>query len=395
MPGNNIDPNTPACGSEHDSVFCCSGQIDEVFLIGIHSSQQSWEWSEPGANCAYRNWAPSQGSGKNTCAGLRGDKYWHETACETRRPYVCSYSDVTKRTENEPGRVSLWYETTTPTVDFRRLRRRRLRRDLAELKNELKNEFWGLSTWNVSTEVRNGRNTSRGCGWLQMTHVQPTANVNLFTPLATNNGTAQSSTSLYMYTDRNGWLLSSKILADLTVDPGPGVIFASSYRHSSAVLDYCDGVSLSNANDPNDAAIVTLSYKSESLDNATGYDPDKPGIYACAGPGIPQSPVPLDESISFEIQSKSWRSNHTSWNEANRICKQSGSRMCTLAELCPSHSPGHRSEAAFRHPTKDDAWVPFADAVDNWVQLGKSSHASHVPHTSRNLFCWHEQAVHR
>ena len=495
--GNNIDPNMPACGPNHDSVFCCSGQkIDQgdVFLIGIHSSQQSWEWSEPGANCAYRNWAPSQGSGKNTCAGLRDDNYWHETACEIRQPYVCSYSDITKRTENEPGRVNLWYETTTPTVDSQRLRRRRLRRDLAStsahpvvtewsdhnnptwnmakrdctskglrmctlaelcphhnpsgrsdprvvhgtkpetwvpysdhvdnwvqlgkdsgdrmcrthqeahggnkpcrgqnvdpdspvpcgnnptlwccLEDKVKNEFWGLSTWNVSTEVRNGRNTSRGCGWLQMTHVQPTTNVNLFTSLGTNNGTGQSSASLYMYTDRNGWLLSSKILDDLTVDPGPGVIFASSYRHSSSVLDYCDGVLLSNANDPNDAAIVTLSYKSEPLDNIIGYDPDKPGIYACAGPGIPQSPIPLDKSISFEIQSKSWRSNHTSWNEANHICMQSGSRMCTLAELCPSHNPGGRSEAAFRHPTKDYAWVPYADAdaVDNWVQLGKGSH---------------------
>ena len=63
----------------------------------------------------------------------------------------------------------------------------------------------------------------------------------------------------------------------------------------------------------------------------------------------------------------------TTWNEAKRICLADGSRLCTMAELCPAHTPGGRSEAVLRHLTKDDAWVPYADVVDNWVQLGKAS----------------------
>ena len=44
-----------------------------------------------------------------------------------------------------------------------------------------------------------------------------------------------------------------------------------------------------------------------------------------------------------------------------------------MAELCPWHNSAGVSEAVFRHLTKDDAWVPYADVVDNWVQLGKGS----------------------
>ena len=63
-----------------------------------------------------------------------------------------------------------------------------------------------------------------------------------------------------MYTDVNGWVLSNRVLADLSADPGPGVVFASNYRGNVA-LDYCDGARL----DADSGATVTVSYKMEPL----------------------------------------------------------------------------------------------------------------------------------
>jgi hypothetical protein len=97
-----------------------------------------------------------------------------------------------------------------------------------------------------------------GCGWINL------ANVSLRL-----NGTVNVAPS-FLFTDGNGWILSNQILNDLKVDPGPNIVFASSYYGGNSVgmFDYCDGFRISSR--LKDEEKVMISYKSEPLlDNKT------------------------------------------------------------------------------------------------------------------------------
>jgi hypothetical protein len=103
-----------------------------------------------------------------------------------------------------------------------------------------------------------------GCGWA------PLKNVSFHI-----NGPINVIPS-YIYTDINGWILTNQILKDMTVDPGPNVVFASSYYGGSGtnvvgLFDYCDGFRISSNPNDNQYSIsseekILVSYKSEPLD---------------------------------------------------------------------------------------------------------------------------------
>ena len=92
------------------------------------------------------------------------------------------------------------------------------------------------------------RRRLKGCGWLNLTHIDAFGDV-----------LTSASGPLFMYTDSKGWVISNRVF-DVALDPGPGVVFASSYR--SQQLDYCDGVALRTG----DLATTTVSYLVEPLE---------------------------------------------------------------------------------------------------------------------------------
>ena len=99
------------------------------------------------------------------------------------------------------------------------------------------------------------------CGWGKATHVSYSGNVSgAFSP---------ENEVIYMYAGVNGWIISNRILDDLSADPGPGVIFASSHNNPTnpSALDYCDGARIVAANastlSENTTPTIRLSYKSE------------------------------------------------------------------------------------------------------------------------------------
>ena len=113
---------------------------------------------------------------------------------------------------------------------------------------------------NMRFETAAERRLLQGCGWLSLTHVTSFGNVK----------TAPSATSkpLFMYTDSRGWVISNRIIHNLTSDPGPGVVFASSYRSSPVnpnvrgPLDYCDGVPVGS----DSLATTTVRYMVEPIE---------------------------------------------------------------------------------------------------------------------------------
>ena len=116
------------------------------------------------------------------------------------------------------------------------------------------------SFMNRSAENVMERRILQGCGWLNLTHVASSGNVK----------TAPSATSmpLFMYTDSRGWVISNRIIHDLTSDPGPDVVFASNYRSSlvddsaRGPLDYCDGVPVGS----DSLATTTVRYMVEPIE---------------------------------------------------------------------------------------------------------------------------------
>jgi hypothetical protein len=102
---------------------------------------------------------------------------------------------------------------------------------------------------NMDAAMAEKRSRLKGCGWLNLTHVETFGDVS----------TAASQPRLYMYTDSKGWVISNRVF-DVESDPGPGIVFASSYR--SPLLDYCDGAALGTA----DSATTTVSYSVEPLE---------------------------------------------------------------------------------------------------------------------------------
>jgi len=112
----------------------------------------------------------------------------------------------------------------------------------------------------------NHDNHHGGCGWISFANVS----VQL-------NGTVNVRPS-FLYTDANGWILTNQMLKNLNVDPGPNVVFASSYYggHEKGLFDYCDGYRLSSRLGDDEKSLeeekVLISYKSEPLKgNTTRY----------------------------------------------------------------------------------------------------------------------------
>ena len=68
---------------------------------------------------------------------------------------------------------------------------------------------------------------------------------------AANSSAFTNSSGYYLYTDANGWVLTTQLVPDLAQDPGPGVVLASSYGDSALgqgrPLDYCNGWRIGNS----------------------------------------------------------------------------------------------------------------------------------------------------
>ena len=117
-----------------------------------------------------------------------------------------------------------------------------------------------------------------GCGWINLTQHHH----RMFRTADANFKVEPS----FLYTGRRGWIVTNRILDDLTTNPGPGVVFASSYyrgqdnSEDAGPFDYCDGSSLLDEGD--DVAVARISYQSDPVRNIPGYDPFSPGEYACA-----------------------------------------------------------------------------------------------------------------
>ena len=88
-----------------------------------------------------------------------------------------------------------------------------------------------------------GRSTTKrkGCGWVSLNVVNQTL-------WPRHSRLSNATIPAWIYTDVNGWVLTTKVLQDLNKDPGPGVVVASSFGDpflgSNGPLDYCNGLPL-------------------------------------------------------------------------------------------------------------------------------------------------------
>ena len=87
-----------------------------------------------------------------------------------------------------------------------------------------------------------GRSTTKrkGCGWVSLNVVKQTL-------WPRHSRLSNATIPAWIYTDVNGWVLTTKVLQDLNKDPGPGVVVASSFAirfGSNGLLDYCNGLPL-------------------------------------------------------------------------------------------------------------------------------------------------------